>query len=380
MKSAVKTHFQISPHRQPRGVFFALALASVCGLTVATGATAQAGGPDSYPGIRYESAYSESMGGVTVPLADEVGNSLFNNPAGLARSDKFKAEYLNLNLDANNNFLSNIGAGTTKMTTLSGLQPTLNANQNQIFNSGISELTALSWGGTNTYYKTVSQTIPTVGYGLSLARGVVRLGYSLQYVNESEGSESIPNSQSGAAFLSGLSQGHAFSHTASVNFVLPFQYLPTFSVVGRNLFGLHYTAGDILPRAQDASGLPADESMSVDMALGFTTRISGPMKANWYVQYQDATNSIGLPIMQKLGLGANLGLSQAFSVRAGFTGNQFSAGFGYKSEASEINLAWYHEQSPFPTVSYWDTRYTLQYKLYFQDRNTRNRDSERQAK
>ena len=349
-----------------------------------------------YPGIRYISPYAEGMGGVTLPLSEEVGSSLFNNPAALARNAKFKAEFLNLTLDANSGVLGSLGLSTLKMTGLGGMSATLNSNANKLYSAGFGNLTAVSWGGlavgllfqqrvraysdgTIAHYETTQDFVPTVGYGLSLARGVIRLGYSLQYVNKTSGTAQ-GNSDSGASFMNGMREGHGFSSNASVNFVFPFTYLPTFSLLGRNLLGLHYSSGSLLPRAKNSAGLPPDEATSIDAAFNLTVRIASSIKSLWYLQYKDLSNTAHLPFLERFNLGLELALSQSFGVRTGITGNQFSAGLGYRSPSSEINLAWYHERSPFSNISYWDTRYALQYKVFFNDHNSKDRDSEMKAK
>ena len=372
-------------------------IAGLTGLAASLGGSFQAQAQSTfYPGIRYISPYSEGMGGVTLPLSEEVGNSLFNNPAALARNSKFRAEILNLSLDANSGVLGSLGLSTLKMTSLGGMSTTLNSNINKLYSAGFGNLTAVSWGGfaagilfqqrvraysdgTIAHYETTQDFVPTVGYGLSLARGVMRLGYSLQYVNKTTGT-SQGNSDSSASFMNGMQEGHGFSSNASVNFVFPFAYLPTFSLLGRNLLGLHYTSGSLLPRAKNSAGLPPDEATSVDEAFNLTVRVSSSIKSFWFLQYKDLTSTAHLPFLERFNLGLDLALSQSFSLRTGITGNQFSAGLGYRSPSSEISLAWYHERSPFSSIGYWDTRYALQYKVFFNDHNSRDRDSETKAK
>jgi hypothetical protein len=351
--------------------------------------------PYSYPGIRYVSPYSESLGGVTLPIANELGNALFNNPAALARNTMFKAEYLNLNIDLNSTVAGSPTAATA-MFGLGGLTTSLNANTNQVYSGGFGNLTAVAWGGlgvglliqdrvraysdgTNVHYETISQTIPAVGYGFALARGVVRLGYSLQLVNLATGlSQSV--SDSSASFMSGLSEGKALSHNASVNFVFPFTYLPTFSILARNIGNAVYSTGSLLPRAKSPSGAPSTEEMAVDAAFNCTVKITGTMKADFYLQYKDLTNSISVPVLEKVNFGTELVLSRNVGLRFGLTSTQISGGIGYRSESAEINLAYYNDPNPFKTPTYWDTRYALQYKVFFQDQNSRNREEDNRIK
>ena len=343
----------------------------------------------AYPSIRYLSPDSQSMGGVSLPLTQEVGNNLFNNPAGLARSTNLHVEALNLDGDLSSKMLSAAGTG---MTGLGGLSPTLNKDPNVTYAEGFSNLTAASFGGlgmgilvqervraysdgTNLHYHTVSDVVPALGYGIGLARGVVRLGFSTQYVNEASGINQVASSTS-ASFLDGISQGHGFSHTASVNFAFPFTYLPTVSIMGRNISGLHFLSGSIASRAKRVSGVPNMQYTSIDAAFNFTVRVSGSVKSLWFVEYDDAMNSISLPFLERIRVGLELGISSAVSLRGGFTGGQFSGGIGFKSQASEISFAYFHDRSPFTSIAYWDTRFALQYKIFLANKNGRERQSE----
>lgn len=347
--------------------------------------------PYDYPGVRYVSPLGQSLGGITLALSDETGNSLFNNPAGLARNTRFRAEYLNLNLDINDgiagNFLSGFGA-----TSLGGFTPTLNKNPNVIYGVGGGNLSAFSWGGfafgvlvqernraysdgTQVYYQTMSQIIPVVGYGLSLARGVVRLGYSFQLVNEASGIAQS-TSDSSAGYLKGISSGMGLSHTASVNFAFPFRYLPTFSLLARNALGTRFSRSPLLKRADSPSGNPADQPASYDAAFGFMLRLGGTLKTNGYLQLKDMLGGTPISLIDRMSVGLDFNVSPAVSLRVGASGLRWSGGLGYRSESSEINLAYYKEPIPFTSISAEDVRFALQYKVFFQDANSRVREPE----
>ena len=346
-----------------------------------------------YPGIRYLSPYSQSLGGVSLPLSQDIGNNLFNNPAGLARNEKIKAELLNLDFDIGSAVLGGIG---TKMTTLGGLSSTLNSNANITYSEGLSNLTAISWGGlgvgvlyqdrvraysdgSTAHYSTLNNFVPAVGYGVSLARGVFRFGYSLQYVNQASG-VAQSTSDTSASFHSGIKQGHGFSSNASLNLAFPFAYLPTLSLLGRNIAGLHFTSGNLLTSATNVSGTPDNQASSMDASLNFTVRMSGTLKSYWFLEYDDFMSSISMPFLERIRFGVEMSFSQSIGLRAGFNGGQFSGGLGFKSESSEINVTYYNDRSPFGAIGYWDTRYALQYKVFLQGQNHRDRESEAKGK
>ncbi|NDG86131.1 MAG: hypothetical protein EBX52_13965, partial [Proteobacteria bacterium] len=97
--------------------------------------------PYSYPGVRYISPCGQSLGGMTLPLSDETGNSLFNNPAGLARNPKFRSEPINLNLDLNSGVMGSF-VNSTGFASLGGFTSNLNSNVNKVYSGGFGNLTA----------------------------------------------------------------------------------------------------------------------------------------------------------------------------------------------------------------------------------------------
>ena len=329
---------------------------------------------------RYVSPASEEMAGITLPIADEVGNSLMNNPAAMAKYSGFKAEPLNMSFTANSNTLGNLPDTQLKAFSLGGLSTTMNktANVGSEFGMGFSNMMAFSWGGlgiglltqefsravsdgTNDKYQVVSQMVPTVGYGFGIARNIIRLGYSLQYVNETTG-KGTSAANSSASFLQGLQKGSGLSHNVSVDFAFPFSNLPTFSVIARNLGGLHFIPTSLWPRGSFSTGAPTDELMTVDLSFDFQVRLSGTLKLHYYSEYLDLTNHDPIPgLFYKIKQGLELNLSQSLVLRGGITGIlEKSAGIAYRGDSSEIGLAYYHEPSPY---SGWDIRYALQYKI-----------------
>ena len=265
----------------------------------------------------------------------------------------------------------------------------MNSNTNSQFGLGISNISAFSWNGlglgflvqefssatsdgTNVKSHAVSQFIPTVGYGFGLARNIIRVGYSLQYVNQVSG-DATATSNSSASFLSGIQKGSGLSHNVSVNFALPFNYLPTFSVIARNLGGLHFAAGGLLPRGSSITGPPGAELMTVDASFDFLVRISGNIKTHWFFEFKDFTMKSSIPsVFERLSTGLDISLSPNFALRGGMTGiAEFSGGLSYRSPNSEISLAYFNEKSPFSTTAAWDTRYALQYKVMLNEKAKR---------
>jgi hypothetical protein len=361
-----------------RRVFFSFAITFFCSIFFLKVAEAK---PYYYPQLRYVGSANEAMGGVVVPFTEEVGNSLMNNPAGLARFSGYRSEPMNLNFIINGNSLSNFSSTMFKSFSLGGISGTMNGKPATPFGLGFTNMTAFAWNGialgfllqehsraisdgTNATYQVVSQFIPAFGYAFGMARNVIRVGYSLQYVNETSGQVTAA-SNSNASFLNGLNKGGGLSHNVSINLALPFTYLPTFSILARNLGGLHYSRTSLLPRGTNIAGVPPSQQMSIDLGFDFQVRISGTLKSHWFFEYKDANKHSSIPTtMERLSTGLDLNLSPAVALKAGMTGiAQFSVGGSYRSEQSEIGLNYYQERSPFNSGPAWETRFALQYKL-----------------
>jgi hypothetical protein len=366
--------------------FLKIAMLTLMNLGFGSDASAR---PTNYPQVRFVSPVSEGLGGVVLPLGEEAGNALMNNPAGLARFTGYRSEPLNLSFTANSNVISNIGSTLGNTFSLGGLSSTMNSNANSQFGLGISNMSAFAWNGlavgfliqefssatsdgTNHKSHAVSQFIPTVGYGFGLARNIIRVGYSLQYVNQVSG-DATGTSDTNASFLRGIQKGSGLSHNLSVNFALPFTYLPTISVIARNLGGLHFATGGILPRGSAITGAPGAEQMTVDAAFDFLVRISGTLKTHWFFEFKDFTMKSNISsVFERLSTGLDISLSPNFALRGGMTGiAQFSGGLSYRSPNSEISLAYFNEKSPFSTTAAWDTRYALQYKIMLNQKSKR---------
>jgi hypothetical protein len=143
---------------------------------------------------------------------------------------------------------------------------------------------------------------------------------------------------------------------------------------------MRFQSGSLMSRAKSPIGTPANQNLSVDAAFNFMSRISGPLKSNWYFQMQDVFGQTKMGVFDRLSLGIDFNLSQAVSLRFGLNKTRLSGGIAYRSPGSEIGLAYYQDQSPFTTIGETDTRIALQYKIFFQDQNVRDRESENKAR
>lgn len=322
------------------------------------------------------------MGDAFIGAADDGASALFYNPAGLGSVRKFYAEPMNLTVLANKDVVG--GLGIMKMPTimsLSSLNPTLQSNPGirpgvggayfpnfvfyglafgVLFQARQAAQYANEQG--NIRYRTRWELIPTAGYGLRLASGIFKLGYSFQYVNAAVGDVTVPAAQA-SNYFGGVAQGAAFSHNLGFTLSLPVAYLPKVSLVARNIGGARYKPTSLLKVAQNPTGPPPTEKMSIDGAMNFEPRLTRRTKLNMNFQYRDATNTSGTPLLMRAALGFELGLNDFFFIRTGFSGGYPSFGIGVSRPRADIHFTYYNESLTSKFRGQKETIYMFQYQV-----------------
>ena len=319
------------------------------------------------------------MADAFLTLADDASESLFVNPAGLASGRAMSAELINLTVEANDDFVMGANLNSYKATSLPSYYPTLTGSEYpgvgyaflpSFFGGGfafgalLQSRVAANNAGTTINYRSSYQFIPAFGFGVRLASGMFRIGYSLQHVNKAEGEVTgVPTTTSPMGYNQQLAQGSALSHTVGVTVAIPITYLPTFSAVARNILGAHYTSFTILPLGKNATGTPSTEPMSIDAAFSLQPRFQGGGFMNWVLQVKDATNTSGFSILERAALGAEYNYKGFFSLRTGYTLGALQAGLGFKTTRADIQLSWHTEELGTSSASVHERRWMFQYMV-----------------
>ena len=341
--------------------------------------------PGNVPGPNYTSARGAAMGDAFLPLADDDASALFYNPASLNKIRSTGFEPFDISLYGNNGYLSGLSSSNvTKITSLSGNQPTLQANPGSFAGGGMqifpsfftrgfafgvllkSDVGAVSNSGGSITYKSLYQLIPTVGGGVRLAGGIVKLGYSLQWVNEAAGSDTVnpsalPASCPTLGYNQCLAQGSAFSNNVGMTVTMPWQYLPAMSIVARNIGGEHFGTSSLYHFSPTPTGTLPYQPMSVDAAFSMQPRIGSGSYVNLVGQLNDMTDTSGMGIMGRWAAGAEMSVRNVFFLRGGWGQGYPSAGFGVRQRHGEIDFTWYSEELSDTYHGQRDQRYMFQY-------------------
>lgn len=356
---------------------------AVLALVAGLAAPAQAR-QDIVPGSRYTSARAAALGDAFLPLGDDGASAIFYNPADVGKVKQIQVEPLNLGFYANSNYLGQFSLANPtfyKVTSLSAYLPTLQANPGSPIGIGASLVPNVAVRGfafgvlaqSQVYaqvnpdgtvrYRSLYQLVPGVATGVRLAGGIVRLGYSLQWVNQASGTQENVSAASELGYNQNLAQGSAFSHNFGLALTLPLRLLPSFNVVARNVLGARYTSRSIYSFTPTPSGVPADEPMTIDASFSIQPKMGAGAYFNLILVDRDATNVSGVSLMGRLALGIEFSFRDAFFLRGGWGSGYPNAGLGLKRQGGEFSLSWCSEEVGVSYQSVRDTRFMMQYQV-----------------
>lgn len=338
---------------------------------------------DVIPGSRYTSARAAAMGDAFLPMGEDAASGLFYNPAGLGKIRSLQLEPANFSGYGSTSFFGSLNSNSSKVTSLSDYSSSLQSHSGSLIGVGAALLpnigsSFVSFGillqselagranddGTITY-QSLYQIIPAIGKGFQFFKGVLRVGYSLQWVNQASGtvtsSDALP-----LGYDQGISQGSGFSHNMGVALVVPLSWLPSFNVVARNIGSVHYSSFSIYPIAKNVSAAPGTEPMSLDASFSLHPSLGRGSAWSIVVEGRDLTNQSGAMINKHFAVGTELMLGGRFFLRGGYRGGLPSGGFGLKRPGAEMSLTYYAEEmmtqaSQSPSVT--DPRIMLQYQF-----------------
>ncbi len=337
---------------------------------------------DVVPGSRYTSGRAAALGEAFLPLTDDGASSLFYNPAGLARlSPQVRFEALNVQGQFNGELVETLNQDFYKAASLNSFRPRLREIPDRFpgfstaflpniyrKNFAVGLLANASFMSRYTpdgqiRYRSLYQLIPAAGVGLSLAEGIVRLGYSVQWVHQASGDVTASDSLADLGYSQGLQKGSAFSHTAGFALSFPVRWTPSFNLVARNIGNARYRDFAIMPLVSTSVGTPADEPMSVDASLSLHPRAGGSGIWNIVVEGRDLTNRSQTPVLVRLVGGLEYQYRNSFALRFGYRSGYPSAGLGVRSHSAELAVTWFSEELEPGYHGYRDVRWLLHYQI-----------------
>ncbi len=322
------------------------------------------------PAPRFQSGREAALGGAYLPIGEDVASALFNNPADVARFRNSRLDTFNVVFYGNRGYTDslNFGLSGTNLLDVFALESNANglyANPFRLSGAGVSVMSGyafknlfavgLLWqtnsaaysDGATVTYRSLYQLVPTASVGTRLASGIVRIGYSLQWVSQAVTPNTgitLARGSANMAYTSQLLQGSGLSHNAGFAMTLPIAMLPSFNFVARNILGTTYSMPSLLSFSSNPTGAPPSDPMSFDASFSLQPKLGGGMYMNWVMQYRDISNTSGVAPLGRLCLGLELSFADRFFVRAGWGANYPSLGVGLRYGKGDINFTYYNEE------------------------------------
>ena len=335
---------------------------------------------ETVPGSPYTSGRAAAMGDSSLAIDEDGPSAIFDNPAALGKIRGVQLEPVNISLAPNSQLASSAGLNFFTFPSLSAYQNTLNGKPGPFpslesaycptfafrdFGVGMlmQASNAAQSNGAQIRYVSKYQLIPAVGGSLRFASGVIRIGYTAQWVNEAVGDITVPKNQNPIGYNQDLKQGSALSNNFGFALTLPFTYLPSLNIVARNVLGATYGTATMMPIAKNSTGAPPTDPMSIDTSVSMVDKLGNGAMINAIAEYHDGLNASNTSFMLRTSLGLELDVRESFFIRMGYGNGYPTAGIGLRRNTGELNLTWYSEELGKDYNDERNIKYMMQYTV-----------------
>ncbi len=331
----------------------------------------------------YMGARMAAMGGASIAVVNDE-TALLSNPAGLGKVRNFFGTILDPEIEFTpNSYNITRNNPSTNLMDLNSLYPLLQNNKGthyharaQIFPSvvvrnfgigiyGRSLLDAeLNEAGTSLDTHYWNDLALALGYNLRLFEGRIKIGLSTKLINRIEIAGSLDPTSSLATKDVG-SEGLGISTDAGLILTAPIYWLPTLSVVVRDMGGTKFESGSGLRLSTLARPNPATQDY--DVALAVFPIHGNHTRSSWTVEMKGVTASqkTGEDTTRHLHMGAELNMADILFVRAGMYQRYATGGIELASEHWQFQFSTYGADIGTVGSPKEDRRYILKFALRF---------------
>lgn len=206
---------------------------------------------------------------------------------------------------------------------------------------------------------------PTAALSFRLFGGILRFGAMVQLLSYGYADKYIVGAtRSDADWGKQMSAKSGLAKTGGFTLSLPFKYLPSFSLVARNIGGTSFSRAPLGTTGSSTSTIPT-QKMTYDFGGSFVYYISGQIETKFEVDYRDMLNKNVGSRMQRIFTGAELSMFHFIQLRAGYMHGYPTAGFGIGNQKASVNLSWYSDEREDRLRAFRDQKFVLQYTRSF---------------
>jgi hypothetical protein len=316
------------------------------------------------------------MGGAQIAVVNDE-TALLVNPANLSKLRDYFGTIFDPELDASDR-LNNIytSAPFTGPYDLVEVSNSLNKNKgtyfhhrSQVFpsfvvrNFGIGLLykqqvdMVMNAAGTqiNTYYTQDEGLF--LGYSFRLFDGRIKIGFlgkAFDRVQVIDATKAYPGSYNLQAIAS---EGAAVGGDVGLTLSAPWTYIPTLSVVARDVGDTQFTAGKNV--VMTTTGTPTRITQDYDVALAIFPNISNNVRTTWTIEAQNVlVAQTAVDPYRYLHAGWELNYKDIIMMRLGMNGHWWTAGFELNASSLQFQFATYGQDVGTGTNITEDRRFT----------------------
>lgn len=329
------------------------------------------------------SSSARALGMGNVGVNTERGSySLFYNPANLAAKDtKTQIQVLNFSADLNDGWASRAGGGEySNFQNLEGLYGDLVNHKNTYVGGRFSiypnvTVRHFSFGllyevnqgaevrasDSALRVKARNRFGPTLGLSFRFFKGILRIGGAVQLLTVGNADTVVaqPITPSTLEFSRYINSGTGLSKSAGMTLTLPFRFLPSFSLVARDIGGTTYSGARFVKFGDGRNVAKSD--MTFDLGTSLTIYLAKRMEMKLAMDYRDYVNQLDGGNFRHINLGTEISLYDVIKLRVGMTHGYMTYGFGINTNKASLDLAAYADEKDDRLRGSRDQRYVLQY-------------------
>ena len=204
-----------------------------------------------------------------------------------------------------------------------------------------------------------------LAYNMKFWGGRIKVGFAGHLINRVEYFGTRDPAVESLSISSFASEGMGIGVDTGLTLTAPWRYLPTLAVLVRDIGGTAFTAGGGL-FGNGVNGTPQYISQSIDAAVAFSPIYGKYSRGVFTVEYTgvDDTENV-TDHMDRLHIGTEVNLWDAYFLRAGWHANDWTAGLEYSVGVFQWQLATYSEEINLGTLADRDRRGVLKFAFRF---------------
>lgn len=304
----------------------------------------------------------------------------FYNPANIASKEtKTNIQAVNIQVDSSEGLLSQSTAGMLGFQNLTSLYSSLKTTPNTyasgrysvypnvtIRNFSVGMLYEVNQGAMFRAYdralrvKARDRFAPTAAFSTRLLGGIFRLGASAQLLTVGNADKVIAAPVPTALdYKNSITSGSGLVATGGITVTLPVTYLPSFSLVARNLGNTKFSGPPLISFGK-AAGTEA-QPMTFDWGTSMTFILARRLELKAALDYRDLSNRLMGGRFRHVFTGGELIAFDFLRFRAGLAHGYPSYGIGIDTPKASLDMAIYADELDDRLRGTKEQRYVLQY-------------------